>query len=49
VADVIESALAQQPGTEDEELRAGLEDLRSLAGHPGAGLGWTLHKSTAVR
>ena len=38
-ADVIESALAQQPGAEDEELRAGLEDLRSLAGHPGAGLG----------
>jgi SAM-dependent methyltransferase len=48
-ADVIESALAQQPAAEDEELRTGLEDLRSLAGHPGAGLGWTLHKSTAVR
>jgi ubiquinone/menaquinone biosynthesis C-methylase UbiE len=47
-ADVIESALAQQPGTDEEELRAGLNDLRSLAGHPGAGLGWVLHKSTAV-
>src|SRR5829696_5277139 len=46
-ADVIESALAQQPGEED--LPAGLEDLRSLPGHPGAGLGWVVHKSTAVR
>jgi ubiquinone/menaquinone biosynthesis C-methylase UbiE len=43
-ADVMESALADK-----EELRAGLEDLRGLAGHPGAGLGWVLHKSTAVR
>lgn len=51
-ADVMESALdtlAQRPGADEEELRAGLEDLRSLAGHPGAGLGWVLHKSTAVR
>ena len=48
-ADVIESALAQKPGAADEELRAGLEDLRSLPNHPGAGLGWTLHKSTVVR
>jgi ubiquinone/menaquinone biosynthesis C-methylase UbiE len=48
-ADVIESALAQQPGGDDTEQRAGLEDLRSLAGHPGAGLGWVVHKSTAVR
>jgi 2-polyprenyl-3-methyl-5-hydroxy-6-metoxy-1,4-benzoquinol methylase len=47
-ADVIESALAQQPGAK-EELRAGLEDLRNLPDHPGAGLGWVLHKSTAVR
>jgi len=50
-ADVIESALdalAQQPGASEEELRTGLEDLRNLASHPGAGLGWTLHKSTAV-
>jgi hypothetical protein len=46
-ADVIESALAQQPG--DEDLRAGLEDLRSLPGHPGAGLGWVVHKSSALR
>ena len=43
-ADVMESALA-----DEEEMRAGLEDLRSLAGHPGAGLGWVLHRSTAVR
>jgi ubiquinone/menaquinone biosynthesis C-methylase UbiE len=48
-ADVMESALAQQPGADDEELRTGLEDLRSLASHPGAGLGWVLHKSAAVR
>jgi ubiquinone/menaquinone biosynthesis C-methylase UbiE len=51
-ADVMESALdavAQLPGVDEEELRAGLEDLRGLPGHPGAGLGWVLHKSTAVR
>jgi ubiquinone/menaquinone biosynthesis C-methylase UbiE len=51
-ADVMESALdalAQLPGVESEELRGGLEDLRGLASQPGAGLGWTLHKSTAVR
>jgi ubiquinone/menaquinone biosynthesis C-methylase UbiE len=51
-ADVLESALdalAQQPGVSEEELRAGLEDLRDLAGRPGAGLGWVMHKSTAVR
>ncbi len=43
-ADVMESALA-----DEEEMRAGLEDLRRLASHPGAGLGWVLHKSAAVR
>jgi ubiquinone/menaquinone biosynthesis C-methylase UbiE len=43
-ADVMESALA-----DEEAMRSGLEDLRSLASHPGAGLGWVLHKSTAVR
>jgi ubiquinone/menaquinone biosynthesis C-methylase UbiE len=51
-ADVIESAfdaLAQTPGAIDEELRAGLEDLRGLPDLPGAGLGWVVHKSTAVR
>ncbi len=51
-ADVMESAfdaLAQAPGATDEELRAGLADLRSLPGIPGAGLGWVVHKSTAVR
>jgi ubiquinone/menaquinone biosynthesis C-methylase UbiE len=51
-ADVIESALdalAQQPGASEDELRAGLADLRDLVSHPGAGLGWVMHKSTAVR
>jgi ubiquinone/menaquinone biosynthesis C-methylase UbiE len=51
-ADVLDSALdalAQLPGADEEELRAGLKDLRSLAGQPGAGLGWVMHKSTAVR
>jgi ubiquinone/menaquinone biosynthesis C-methylase UbiE len=51
-ADVVESAapaLAQLPGVTEEELRDGLADLRDLPNHPGAGLGWTLHKSKAVR
>jgi len=51
-ADVIESALntlAQLPGAAEEELREGLNDLRNLAGQPGAGLGWIMHKSTAMR
>jgi ubiquinone/menaquinone biosynthesis C-methylase UbiE len=51
-ADVVESAapaLAQLPGVTEEELRTGLAELRDLQSHPGAGLGWTLHKSTGVR
>jgi ubiquinone/menaquinone biosynthesis C-methylase UbiE len=51
-ADVVESALdalVQLPNVTEEELRAGLEDLRKLAGQPGAGLGWVVHKSTAAR
>jgi SAM-dependent methyltransferase len=51
-ADVMESAfdaLAQLPGVAQEDLRAGLADLRGLADQPGAGLGWVMHKSTAVR
>jgi hypothetical protein len=51
-ADVMESALgalAGLPGTSEAELRAGLADLRALPRRPGAGLGWTVHKSTAVR
>ena len=51
-ADVIESALpalAQLPGADEEELRAGLRDLRGLPTQPDAGLGWVMHKSTAVR
>jgi hypothetical protein len=30
-------------------LRAGLEDLRGLRASPPRGLGWVMHKSTAVR
>jgi ubiquinone/menaquinone biosynthesis C-methylase UbiE len=51
-ADVIESAvpaLAELPGVSEAELRAGLEDLRALPAEPNAGLGWVVHKSTAVR
>ena len=51
-ADVMESALgavAQLPGTTEEELRAGLADLGGFPRHPGAGLGWVVHKSTALR
>ena len=51
-ADVVDSAapaLSQLPGVTAEELRTGLSDLRELPNHPGAGLGWTLHKSQAVR
>jgi hypothetical protein len=42
-------ALAGLPGTSEAELRAGLADLRALPRRPGAGLGWTVHKSTGVR
>jgi SAM-dependent methyltransferase len=51
-ADVMESALpalAQLPGADPEELRAGLRDLRDLAIQSNAGLGWVVHKSTATR
>jgi ubiquinone/menaquinone biosynthesis C-methylase UbiE len=51
-ADVIESALdalVQLPGTSEDELRAGLMDLRALPGQPSGGLGWVIHKSTATR
>jgi ubiquinone/menaquinone biosynthesis C-methylase UbiE len=51
-ADVVESALdalLHLPGKNEEELRRGLEDLRGLPRQPGAGLGWVLHKSIAVR
>ena len=51
-AEVIESALpalVQLPGTSEDELRAGLEDLRRLPSHHGAGLGWVVHKSKAAR
>jgi ubiquinone/menaquinone biosynthesis C-methylase UbiE len=51
-AAVLESALdalRQMPGVVEKELRSGLEDLRNLAGQAGAGLGWVVHKSTALR
>ena len=51
-ADVLESALpalTQLPGAAQEELQAGLQDLRNLASQPNAGLGWVVHKSTATR
>jgi SAM-dependent methyltransferase len=51
-ADVMESALpalAQLPGTSEDELRAGVADLRDLGNQPNAQLGWVVHKSTGVR
>jgi SAM-dependent methyltransferase len=51
-ADVMESALEalkQVPGADEDELRAGLSDLRNLRSRAGAGLGWVVHKSTATR
>jgi Methyltransferase domain len=51
-ADVMESALdalVQLPGVAEHELRHGLKDLRDLSNQPDAGLGWVVHKSTAVR
>jgi ubiquinone/menaquinone biosynthesis C-methylase UbiE len=51
-ADVIESAfdaLTQHADTQDDALRSGLDDLRRLPELPGAGLGYVMHKSTAVR
>jgi SAM-dependent methyltransferase len=51
-ADVLESALsalAELPGADEAQLRQGLEDLRSLPGTPGAGLGWVVHKSTGAK
>jgi ubiquinone/menaquinone biosynthesis C-methylase UbiE len=51
-ADVLESALptlAARPDVDEEQLRAGLDDLRSLAGRPGASLGWVVHKSIGAK
>jgi ubiquinone/menaquinone biosynthesis C-methylase UbiE len=51
-ADVLDSAfdaLARAPDVTEDELRAGLDHLRRLPDVPGAGLGWVVHKSTAVR
>jgi ubiquinone/menaquinone biosynthesis C-methylase UbiE len=52
VADVVESAMrgpAAPPGATTHELRVGVDDLRRLASRPGASIGWTFHKSTAMR
>ena len=51
-ADVVESALdalARLPGTDKDELRAGLADMRELPNLSGGGFGFVAHKSTAVR
>jgi len=51
-ADVMESALpvlAQLPVVAEDEVRAGLTDLRNLEAQPDARLGWVVHKSTATR
>jgi ubiquinone/menaquinone biosynthesis C-methylase UbiE len=51
-ADVMESAvpaLAELPGASEDELRAGLADLRALSHSEDARLGWIVHKSTARR
>ena len=51
-ADVLESALpalATLPGADEALLRRGLDDMRSLPGRPGAGLGWVVHKSTGTK
>jgi SAM-dependent methyltransferase len=51
-ADVMESALnalIRLPGVDEAKLRAGLADLRDLPNRRAAGLGWVVHKSTAVR
>jgi hypothetical protein len=37
------------PGVDEAQSCEGLSDLRNLPSHPDAGLGWTLHKSTALR
>lgn len=51
-ANVMESALdslLQVPGAVEAQLRDGLNDLRSLDRQPSAGVGWIVHKSTALR
>ena len=52
VGELLESflpTLVEQPGESTPQLEAGLAGLRALPGTPGAGLGWTAHKATAVR
>jgi ubiquinone/menaquinone biosynthesis C-methylase UbiE len=50
-ADVMESALdalARLPGADEDELRAGLADMRRLPELPDGGFGYVAHKSSAV-
>lgn len=43
-------SLVGMPGAPaEEELRAGLADVRALPGKPGAALGWVVHKASALR
>jgi ubiquinone/menaquinone biosynthesis C-methylase UbiE len=49
VMDSAVDALVQLPGVDVADLRAGLADLRELPNRRGAGLGWVVHKSKAVR
>ena len=48
-ADVMERRARATARRRRRGAARGLEDLRSLPGQPGAGLGWVMHKSTAVR
>ena len=51
VTAVVEStlaALAERPGASASQLDEGLADIRSLPTKPGAALGWTVHKATAM-
>jgi hypothetical protein len=41
--------MKEASGADEDELRAGLADLRDLPARPGAELGWVVHKSTATR
>jgi hypothetical protein len=49
VMDSAVAALVQLPGVDVADIRAGLADLRELPNRRGAGLGWVVHKSKAVR
>jgi ubiquinone/menaquinone biosynthesis C-methylase UbiE len=46
VAEVVEATV---PDGSVPAVQAGLDELRALPGTPGASIGWTVHKATAVR